>query len=62
MIYDTGHRENLLKGFISDCRAEIFMLTRGVTSSVYFYGFYVFTEAPVHRTRHFYGTFGISVC
>lgn len=39
MIYDFGHRENLLKALVNDCRAEIAMLTSEVTSSGYFYGF-----------------------
>lgn len=50
MIYDFSHSKNLLKTFVSDCRAEIVMLTRGVTSSVYFHGFYVCMEASVNRT------------
>ena len=62
MICDFGHGENLLKAFVSNWEAEIVMLTWGVTSSVYFYVFYLFREASVYRTGHFYGTFGVPIC
>lgn len=62
MIYDFGHRENLLKAFVNDCRAEIVMLTLGVTSSGYFYGFYGFVEESVYTSRHSYGIMGVPVC
>lgn len=41
---------------------KLFLLTWGVSSSVYFSVFYVFMEASVCRTGHFYGTFGGPVC
>ena len=62
MICDFGHRENLLKAFVSNWEAEIVMRTWGVTSSVYFCLFYVFMETFVYRTGHFYSTFGGPVC